>query len=115
MISSKVDLTEHNDFGNRTGVDGFFRQTKLFSGDIHQDERERIFNNQWKYSSNCNMYISQEIYYTRCGNLLFPWYNNFGLCRHCSEETSRLFIEKCPWKIKEPIRTHNSKDLFSLR
>ena len=114
MISSKVDLTEHNDFRNRIGVGGFFRRTKLFGGNVHQDEHGRLFNNQWKYDSNSNMYFSQEMDCVRCGNPLFPWYNNFGLCRHCSEETSRLFIEKCPWKIKESI-THNSKDLFSLR
>ena len=144
MISSKVDLTEHNDFGNRliefdripenegtvkyegfseesvssllgNGVDTFFRLNKLFGSNVHRDERGRVFNNQWKYDSNCDRDISQEIYCARCGRLLIPWDNNFGLCRCCSEETSRLFIEKCPWKIKESIRTHNSKDLFNLR
>ena len=93
----------------------FFRLNKLFGSNVHHDERGRVFNNQWKYDSNCDRDISQEIYCARCGRLLIPWDNNFGLCRHCSEETSRLFIEKCPWKIKESIRTHNSKDLFNLR
>lgn len=96
MISSKVDLTEHSDFG--IGVDAFFRLNKLFGGNVHQDERGRVFNNQWKYNPNCDRDISQEIYCARCGNLLIPWYNNLGLCHRCSEETSRLFIENVPGK-----------------
>lgn len=141
MISSKVDLTEHNDFGDPlfdeiTDNDGnwheyegvrenvflsifgdrfnrFFRIVKIFKGVTHHDERERIFQKDWRYGNDC-VPQSYGMYCERCGKSLIPW-NDHELCKECLEDISRPGFSKCPWKSVVPIEGHNPKELFSLR
>lgn len=141
MISRKIDLTEHHDFGNTVfdfsilNIDTINRALKMnrmeaMSLDDYQliERYEAIFGiklhscQAYDIFSKTNDAFTYEMesHCQRCGALLLPWKSFHGLCGQCRSVVDAGFYGRIPWKRdihklshREPIE--DPREIFSLK
>lgn len=136
MLSNRIDLTEHHDFGgghqrfrlNTLLVDRWYDDDaispdeydhmvwweSIFGKFRHTNEKRTVFNKDEAYEKELRNYCQ------RCGKeLRMPWKRFYDLCEECN------YIVECdgeriPWKAykkegEEASPVTMASDLFSLR
>lgn len=131
MLSPRIDLTEHRDFGGGRIIQ---LQDELVStwfdgGLMTNDEYEyvvwweSIFGRTRHVNRKREIFHKDDLFYERkmighcqrCGReIKIPWKNFFGLCEECNEDVS-YDVKKIPWKVYQGSRRTTPRDLFNLR
>ena len=135
MLSPKIDLTEHRDFGGGTidlmdtPIEIPYDEYELMTPDEyerliwlegifgkrgHWNQKHKIFN------IDDSPFISRnKSHCYRCGKpFRIPWDNIGGVCRKCDSENSEMCnsVQVIPWKkCQSPIERDIAYNLFNRR
>lgn len=133
MLSPKIDLTEHRDFGGtRFAFTGFHPLVErwfddgnismdeydymcwfegIFGKFRHKNEKNKVFDKEGAYEKELRTHCH------RCGKpLRIPWKIFYDLCEECNEIMDSDY-RRIPWKSTNKEISHNIErnDLFNLR
>ena len=132
MLSPRIDLTEHRDFGNDGGRIIQLQDDLVsiwFDGGLMTNDEyeyvvwwESIFGRTRHINRKREIFHKDDLYYERkmaghcqrCGTeLRIPWKSFYGLCDKCNDIVEHN-AQEIPWKTYRISRT-TPRDLFNLR